>query len=69
MTRLQSPAAVHVVVETRGEVSLAAPDYARTKLQALLARVDEPVLAALCVPRTSSAHVRGPIERFLRDWN
>lgn len=46
MTRLHSPAAVDLVVETRGEVSLAAPDYARTKLQALLERVDEPVLAA-----------------------
>ncbi|RKE05068.1 HPF/RaiA family ribosome-associated protein [Streptomyces sp. TLI_171] len=34
-----------IAVTTRGEVTLAAPDYARTKLLAVLARLDEPVLA------------------------
>jgi ribosome-associated translation inhibitor RaiA len=46
MTRVHAPQAVDVVVETKGEVSLAAPDYARAKLLALLERVDGPVLAA-----------------------
>ncbi|GAA1227649.1 HPF/RaiA family ribosome-associated protein [Kitasatospora nipponensis] len=48
MNRLQSwPAsATEVLVETRGEVTLAAPDYARTKMLAVLGRLDEPVLAA-----------------------
>ncbi|MEY9877545.1 hypothetical protein ABH931_007069 [Streptacidiphilus sp. MAP12-33] len=35
MTRLPSPPAVEVEVETRGAVSLAAPDYARAKLLVL----------------------------------
>ncbi|KJS63277.1 ribosome hibernation promotion factor [Streptomyces rubellomurinus] len=46
MTRLQSRPATEVLVATRGEVSPAAPDYARTKLHAVLERLDEPVLAA-----------------------
>ncbi|MGA5822038.1 ribosome hibernation promotion factor [Kitasatospora sp. NPDC094028] len=46
MTRLQHRPATDVLVATRGEVSLAAPDYARTKLLAVLERLDEPVLAA-----------------------
>ncbi|MGW2254694.1 ribosome hibernation promotion factor [Kitasatospora sp. NPDC001660] len=46
MTRLQSRPATEVLVATRGEVSLAAPEYARTKLLAVLERLDEPVLAA-----------------------
>jgi ribosome-associated translation inhibitor RaiA len=45
MTDLHTPAAVDIVVETRGPVSLAAPDYARVKLRAVAARVGEPVLA------------------------
>jgi ribosome-associated translation inhibitor RaiA len=45
MTLLHSPSTVDVVVETRGEVSFAAPDYARAKLLALVERVEEPVLA------------------------
>jgi ribosome-associated translation inhibitor RaiA len=45
MSHLPSPPAADVAVETRGEVSLAAPDYARTKLLALLERVEEPVLS------------------------
>ncbi|GAA1072710.1 MULTISPECIES: ribosome hibernation promotion factor [Kitasatospora] len=46
MNRLQTRPAPGVLVETRGEVTLAAPDYARTKLLAVLERLDEPVLAA-----------------------
>ncbi|WP_354638279.1 ribosome hibernation promotion factor [Kitasatospora camelliae] len=46
MYPLQSRPATDVLVETRGEVTLAAPDYARAKLLAVLDRVDEPVLAA-----------------------
>ncbi|MFG2908960.1 HPF/RaiA family ribosome-associated protein [Kitasatospora sp. NPDC048286] len=46
MTRLQSRPATDVLVTTRGEVSLAAPEYARTKLLAVLERLDEPVLSA-----------------------
>ncbi|MFG2910408.1 HPF/RaiA family ribosome-associated protein [Kitasatospora sp. NPDC048286] len=46
MTRLQSRPAADVLVTTRGEVSLAAPEYARTKLLAVLERLDEPVLSA-----------------------
>ncbi|WP_431676617.1 ribosome hibernation promotion factor [Kitasatospora sp. KL5] len=46
MNRLQIRPATGVQVETRGEVTLAAPDYARTKLLAVLDRLDEPVLAA-----------------------
>ncbi|MQS17098.1 HPF/RaiA family ribosome-associated protein [Streptomyces kaniharaensis] len=46
MTRLQSRPATDVLVATRGEVSLAAPEYARTKLLAVLERLDEPVLTA-----------------------
>ncbi|MBD0688243.1 HPF/RaiA family ribosome-associated protein [Streptomyces sp. CBMA123] len=45
MTRLQIRPAAEVLVATCGEVSLAAPDYARTKLLAVLERLDEPVLA------------------------
>ncbi|MFH9352832.1 HPF/RaiA family ribosome-associated protein [Kitasatospora sp. NPDC017646] len=45
MTRLQTRPATEVQVATRGEVSLAAPEYARTKLLAVLERLDEPVLA------------------------
>ncbi|MFD0273657.1 HPF/RaiA family ribosome-associated protein [Kitasatospora sp. NPDC127111] len=46
MTSLQTPPAVDVRVTTRGPVSLAAPDYARAKVRALLDRAHEPVLAA-----------------------
>ncbi|MFD5463369.1 HPF/RaiA family ribosome-associated protein [Kitasatospora sp. NPDC127059] len=46
MNRLQTGPATDVLVETRGEVTLAAPDYARTKMLAVLERLDEPVLAA-----------------------
>ncbi|ARP70479.1 hypothetical protein LK07_12590 [Streptomyces pluripotens] len=46
MNRVQTRPATDVVVETRGPVSLAAPDYARAKLTAVLERLDEPVLAA-----------------------
>ncbi|MEU4586901.1 HPF/RaiA family ribosome-associated protein [Kitasatospora aureofaciens] len=46
MTRLQTRPATEVLVTARGEVSLAAPEYARTKLLAVLERLDEPVLAA-----------------------
>ncbi|MBP0450555.1 HPF/RaiA family ribosome-associated protein [Kitasatospora sp. RG8] len=46
MNRLQTGPATEVLVETRGEVTLAAPDYARTKMRAVLTRLDEPVLAA-----------------------
>ncbi|MEV7770226.1 HPF/RaiA family ribosome-associated protein [Kitasatospora sp. NPDC086791] len=46
MTRLQTRTATEVLVATRGEVSLAAPEYARTKLLAVLERLDEPVLEA-----------------------
>ncbi|WP_037603611.1 sigma 54 modulation/S30EA ribosomal C-terminal domain-containing protein [Streptacidiphilus rugosus] len=45
MTDLHSPAAVDIVVETRGPVSLAAPDYARAKLLSVAECVGEPVLA------------------------
>ncbi|MFF0392954.1 sigma 54 modulation/S30EA ribosomal C-terminal domain-containing protein [Kitasatospora sp. NPDC004615] len=47
MNRLQtrSVAEVEVLVETRGEVSAGAPDYARVKIAAVLDRLDEPVLA------------------------
>ncbi|TQF02808.1 HPF/RaiA family ribosome-associated protein [Kitasatospora acidiphila] len=46
MNRLQTAPATDVLVETRGEVTLAAPDYARTKILAVLGRLDEPVVAA-----------------------
>ncbi|MEV8093306.1 HPF/RaiA family ribosome-associated protein [Kitasatospora sp. NPDC085879] len=46
MNRPQTLSATAVVVETRGAVTLAAPDYARTKMIAVLERLDEPVLAA-----------------------
>ncbi len=46
MNRLQTGSATEILVETRGEVTLAAPDYARTKMLAVLGRLDEPVLAA-----------------------
>ncbi|MER5635560.1 sigma 54 modulation/S30EA ribosomal C-terminal domain-containing protein [Kitasatospora sp. NPDC002227] len=46
MNRLQNRTATEIVVETRGEVSSAAPEYARGKLLAVLERLDEPVLAA-----------------------
>ncbi|MFD4660647.1 HPF/RaiA family ribosome-associated protein [Kitasatospora sp. NPDC058444] len=45
MNRLQTRTAPDITVTTRGEVTLAAPDYARTKLLAVLERLDEPVLA------------------------
>ncbi|MFE9425778.1 HPF/RaiA family ribosome-associated protein [Kitasatospora sp. NPDC006697] len=46
MNRLQTGPVTDVLVETRGEVTLAAPDYARTKMLAVLGRLGEPVLAA-----------------------
>ncbi|WP_031079283.1 HPF/RaiA family ribosome-associated protein, partial [Streptomyces sp. NRRL WC-3742] len=46
MNPLQTPPAVHIQVETRGEVSPAAPDYAKAKLAAVVERLHEPVLAA-----------------------
>ncbi|MFE0459032.1 HPF/RaiA family ribosome-associated protein [Kitasatospora sp. NPDC058965] len=46
MNRLQTGPATEVLVETRGEVTSAAPDYARAKMLAVLGRLDEPVLAA-----------------------
>ncbi|MFD9126621.1 sigma 54 modulation/S30EA ribosomal C-terminal domain-containing protein [Kitasatospora sp. NPDC059571] len=46
MNRTRIRPAVEVLVEVRGQVSLAAPDYARTKLLAVLERLDEPILAA-----------------------
>ncbi|MER7540655.1 HPF/RaiA family ribosome-associated protein [Streptomyces sp. NPDC097704] len=46
MNRVQTRSTTDVVVETRGPVSMAAPDYARAKLAAVLERLDEPVLAA-----------------------
>ncbi|MEU9044783.1 MULTISPECIES: HPF/RaiA family ribosome-associated protein [unclassified Kitasatospora] len=46
MNPLQTPPAVHIQVETRGEVSLAAPDYAKAKLAAVVERLHEPVPAA-----------------------
>lgn len=45
MNLLQNRPASDVAVTTRGEVTLAAPDYARVKLLAVLERLDEPVLA------------------------
>ncbi|MFJ7910695.1 HPF/RaiA family ribosome-associated protein [Kitasatospora sp. NPDC096204] len=45
MNRPQTRPAPAVTVTTRGEVALAAPDYARTKLLAVLERLDEPVLS------------------------
>ncbi|MEU1290022.1 HPF/RaiA family ribosome-associated protein [Kitasatospora sp. NPDC005856] len=45
MNRLQTRPVPDISVTTRGEVTLAAPDYARTKLLAVLERLDEPVLA------------------------
>ncbi|WP_224273559.1 sigma 54 modulation/S30EA ribosomal C-terminal domain-containing protein [Streptomyces sp. LS1784] len=45
MNRLQTRPAPAITVTTRGEVTLAAPDYARTKLLAVLEKTDEPVLA------------------------
>ncbi|MFD0277460.1 HPF/RaiA family ribosome-associated protein [Kitasatospora sp. NPDC127111] len=55
MNRLPTRPVVDVLVETRGEVSLAAPDYARAKMAAVLERVDDPVLAAR-VKLTQEAH-------------
>jgi len=46
MNRPQTAPTVDIQVETRGEVSLAAPDYAKAKLQAVVERLHEPVLAA-----------------------
>ncbi|MFJ8625111.1 HPF/RaiA family ribosome-associated protein [Kitasatospora sp. NPDC093550] len=46
MNQLQTEPATDVLVETRGEVTSAAPDYARRKMLAVLGRLDEPVLAA-----------------------
>jgi ribosome-associated translation inhibitor RaiA len=46
MSRLQSPSSLDVVVETRGEVSFGAPDYARAKLLALAEQLGEPVRTA-----------------------
>ncbi|MFJ4670705.1 HPF/RaiA family ribosome-associated protein [Kitasatospora purpeofusca] len=43
---LRTRPGTEITVTTRGEVTLAAPDYARTKLLAVLERLDEPVLAA-----------------------
>ncbi|MFF1870496.1 HPF/RaiA family ribosome-associated protein [Kitasatospora herbaricolor] len=45
MIRLQTPP-VDIRLETRGEVSLGAPDYAKAKVLAVVERLDEPVLAA-----------------------
>jgi ribosome-associated translation inhibitor RaiA len=45
MNRLKTWSGTDIVVETRGEVSSAAPEYARTKLAAVLERLDGPVLA------------------------
>ncbi|GAA3023714.1 HPF/RaiA family ribosome-associated protein [Kitasatospora albolonga] len=44
MNRLQSPP-VDLQLETRGEVSLGAPAYAKAKVLAVLERLDTPVLA------------------------
>ncbi|MGW7444069.1 hypothetical protein [Kitasatospora sp. NPDC054795] len=41
MNRLHTPIAHDIQVETRGEVSLAAPDYARAKLLAVVERQHE----------------------------
>jgi ribosome-associated translation inhibitor RaiA len=46
MNRLQNRTATDIVVLTRGELSLAASEYAREKLLATLERLDEPVLEA-----------------------
>ncbi|MCP2309527.1 ribosome hibernation promotion factor [Kitasatospora paracochleata] len=46
MNRLHTRPTTDLTVVTRGEVSLAAPDYARSKMLAVLDRLDEPVLAA-----------------------
>ncbi|MEU8925383.1 sigma 54 modulation/S30EA ribosomal C-terminal domain-containing protein [Kitasatospora sp. NPDC048545] len=45
MNRPHTPIAHDIRVRTRGEVSLAAPDYARAKLLAVVERLHEPVLA------------------------
>ncbi|MBV2155398.1 sigma 54 modulation/S30EA ribosomal C-terminal domain-containing protein [Kitasatospora sp. SUK 42] len=55
MNTLQSPPAVDVQVTTRGAVSLAAPEYAREKIAAVLGQIHEPVLAAR-VKLTQEAH-------------
>jgi ribosome-associated translation inhibitor RaiA len=45
MNRLRTRRDAEVLVETRGEVSAGAPDYARLKIAAVLDRLEEPVLA------------------------
>ncbi|MFI8458032.1 hypothetical protein [Kitasatospora sp. NPDC085464] len=47
MNRLHTPIAPDIRVETRGEVSLAAPDYARAKLLAVVERQHEPAVVDL----------------------
>ncbi len=45
MNRSHAPVTREVLVETRGEVSLAAPDYAKAKLLTVVERLHEPVLS------------------------
>ncbi|MER5352153.1 HPF/RaiA family ribosome-associated protein [Kitasatospora sp. NPDC002551] len=71
MNPLQSLPAVEISVTTRGEVSLAAPDYARAKLEAVLRRIHEPVLAVR-VKLTQEPHhsvVRPSVAQAVVDLN
>ncbi|MFE7486595.1 HPF/RaiA family ribosome-associated protein [Kitasatospora sp. NPDC057541] len=71
MTQLQSPPAVEITVATRGAVSLAAPDYAREKVEAVLRRIHEPVLAVR-VKLTQEPHhsvVRPSVAQAVVDLN
>lgn len=55
MNPLRTRPAVDLTVTTRGEVTLAAPDYARTKLLNVVEKLHEPVLAAR-VKLTQESH-------------
>ncbi|MFB6891528.1 HPF/RaiA family ribosome-associated protein [Kitasatospora sp. NPDC056327] len=71
MNPLQSPPAVEIDVTTRGAVSLAAPDYARAKLETVLRRTHEPVLAVR-VKLTQEPHhsvVRPSVAQAVVDLN
>ncbi|MEU9076997.1 HPF/RaiA family ribosome-associated protein [Kitasatospora sp. NPDC004745] len=71
MDRSHPPIAHDIEVETRGEVSLAAPDYARARLLAVVERLHEPVLAARVKLTQESNHavVKPAIAQAVVDLN
>ncbi|MFF2543105.1 HPF/RaiA family ribosome-associated protein [Kitasatospora sp. NPDC058063] len=71
MNRPHTPIAHDIQVETRGEVSLAAPNYARAKLLAVVERQHEPVLAARVKLTQESNHavVKPAVAQAVVDLN